>query len=193
MIWLASRSASRAAMLRAAGVTFEQVTADIDERAMETDMAGAPPDEIVQALAAAKACAARVADGGLVLGSDSLVVVEGRRFDKPESRAMAAEHLAFFSGKIMELHSAAALVRGGKVVHMEHSFARLKVRELSAAFIDTYLRAEWPAVGHCVGVFRIEGRGVQVFDWVAGDHFTILGMPLLPVLAALRAEGELAQ
>ncbi|WP_228242568.1 nucleoside triphosphate pyrophosphatase [Porphyrobacter sp. GA68] len=193
MIWLASKSASRAAMLRAAGVTFEQVAADINERAMEKDMAGAPPDEIVQALAAAKACAARVADGGLVLGSDSLVVVEGRRFDKPESRAMAAEHLAFFSGKIMELHSAAALVRAGKVVHMEHSFARLKVRELSAAFIDTYLHAEWPDVGHCVGVFRIEGRGVQLFDWVAGDHFTILGMPLLPVLAALRAEGELAQ
>lgn len=193
MIWLASRSASRAAMLRAAGVAFEQVAADIDERALETEMAGAPPDEIVQALAAAKACAAQVADGGLVLGSDSLVVVEGRRFDKPESRAMAAEHLAFFSGKVMELHSAAALVCGGKVVHMEHSFARLKVRELSAAFIDTYLRAEWPEVGHCVGVFRIEGRGVQLFDWVAGDHFTILGMPLLPVLAALRAEGELPQ
>lgn len=195
MILLASRSASRAAMLRAAGVPFEQVSAEVDERALETDMADASPDEIAQALAAAKAAAVPVERTGdhLVLGSDSLIVVEGRRFDKPSSRDAAAEHLRFFSGRVMELHSAAALVRQGQVVWVGHALARLKVRTLSDAFINRYLEAEWPEVGQCVGVFRIEGRGVQLFEWIAGDHFTVLGMPLLDVLHALRDLGELPE
>lgn len=194
MILLASRSASRAAMLQAAGVAFEAVAVAVDERALEAEMAGAQPDEVAQALSAAKAGAvpAGVAGNRLVLGSDSLVVVEGRRFDKPATREAAAEHLAFFSGKVMELHSAAALMREGRVLHVEHSFARLKVRPLSARFIDSYLDAEWPEVGGCVGVFRIEGRGVQLFERIVGDHFTVLGMPLLGVLGALRHLGELS-
>ena len=195
MILLASRSASRADMLRAADVPFEQVTTAVDERALEAAMADAGPDEVAQALAAAKAAAvpAEVAGGQLVLGSDSLIVVEGRRFDKPASREAAAEHLRFFSGRTMELHSAAALVRHGRVVWVGHALARLKVRELSTQFIDLYLDAEWPNVAQCVGVFRIEGRGVQLFEWIAGDHFTVLGMPLLDVLGALRDLGELPQ
>lgn len=178
-------------MLRAAGVPFEVVAADLDERALEADMTGAAPDEVVQALAAAKAVAMQDAGDRLVLGSDSLVAVEGRRFDKPESREAAAEHLRFFSGKVMELHSAAALVRGGRVEWVGHDLARLKVRPLSEPFIAAYLDAEWPAVAGCVGVFRIEGRGVQLFERIAGSHFTVLGMPLLDVLAALRELGEL--
>lgn len=195
MILLASRSASRAAMLRAAGVGFEQVAADLDERVLEAEMADAEPDEVAQALAAAKAAAVPVKAAGdrLVLGSDSLVVVEGRRFDKPASRAAAAEHLRFFSGRTMELHSAAALVRHGRVAWVGHSLARLKVRELSEGFIERYLDAEWPEVAQCVGVFRIEGRGVQLFEWIAGDHFAVLGMPLLDVLGALRDLGELPE
>lgn len=193
MIVLASQSQSRRAMLDGAGVAFEAVPARIDERALEAEMVGADPEEIAQALAAAKAAevSARYPDAW-VLGSDSLVSVDGHRFDKPASREQAAEHLRFFSGKVMQLHSAAALARGGRVDWVEHSVARLDVRELSEQFIDSYLAAEWPAVSGCVGAFRIEARGIQLFTRIIGDHFTVLGMPLLPVLAALRERGELA-
>lgn len=188
-IVLASTSVSRKAMLEAAGVAFEAVPADIDERALEAEMQDADPAEIAQALAAAKAAA--VKSDRLVLGSDSLVEVEGRRFDKPASREQAAEHLRFFSGRVMTLHSAAALARNGKIVWVGGDFARLRVRQLSDAFIEAYLDAEWPAVSWCVGVFRIEGPGVQLFDSIMGDQFTVLGMPLLQVLDALREEGAL--
>ena len=188
-IVLASNSASRKAMLDAAGVAFEARGADVDERALEAEMEGADPAEIAQALAAAKAAA--VADERLVLGSDSLVEVDGRRFDKPASREQAAEHLRFFSGKVMTLHSAAALAKGGQIVWVGSDFARLRVRELSEEFIEAYLDAEWPEVSYCVGVFRIEGPGVQLFESIMGDQFTVLGMPLLQVLDALREEGAL--
>ena len=188
-IVLASNSASRKAMLDAAGVSYVAQAADIDERALEGEMEGADPAEIAQALAAAKATA--VSSDKLVLGSDSLVEVDGRRFDKPATLDQAAEHLRFFSGKVMTLHSAAALAREGRIVWMGSDFARLRVRELSEAFIDAYLDAEWPEVSYCVGVFRIEGPGVQLFESIMGDQFTVLGMPLLQVLGALRDEGAL--
>ncbi|MFC3100992.1 Maf family protein [Altererythrobacter lauratis] len=190
MIVLASKSASRQAMLQAAGVSFEAVPAAVDERAVEAALGNAPAPQIALALAQAKALAVS-APSRLVLGSDSLVVVDGRRFDKPASREDAANHLRFFSGKVMELHSAAALVRDGTVVWRHAALARLQVRKLSENFIAAYLDAEWPAVSYCVGVFRIEGPGVQLFEWVEGDQFTVLGMPLLPVLGALRDLGEL--
>ena len=188
-IILASNSASRKAMLEAAGVAFEARAGDVDERALEAEMEDAEPAEIAQALAAAKATA--VEAKGFVLGSDSLVEVEGRRFDKPATREQAAEHLRFFSGKVMTLHSAAALARDGRIVWMGSDCARLKVRQLSEEFIEAYLDAEWPEVSYCVGVFRIEGPGVQLFDSIMGDQFTVLGMPLLQVLDALREEGAL--
>lgn len=192
-IVLASNSATRRAMLEGAGVPVECVAARIDERALEAEMGNAPPAEIAQALAAAKASAvSRARPGDLVLGGDSIVAVEGRRFDKPASREDAAEHLRFFSGKVMHLHSAAALARGGRIAWLGEDFAALHVRDLSEDFIEAYLDAEWPAVGHSVGVFRIEAVGVQLFKRVVGDHFTILGMPLLQVLAALREQGALA-
>ncbi|MGE5952843.1 MAG: Maf family protein [Qipengyuania vulgaris] len=189
-IVLASNSASRKAMLEAAGVAFEARSADVDERTLEDEMEGAEPAEVAQALAAAKAAA--VSDSRVVLGSDSLVEVDGRRFDKPASREQAAEHLRFFSGKVMTLHSAAALARDGQIVWVGSDFARLRVRELSNEFIEAYLDAEWPEVSYCVGVFRIEGPGVQLFESIMGDQFTVLGMPLLQVLDALRGEGVLA-
>lgn len=192
-IVLASKSASRKAMLEAAGIAFKAEGAAVDERALEAEMEGAEPAEIAQALAAAKAAALSAArPDALVLGSDSLVEVDGRRFDKPASRDNAAEHLRFFSGKAMTLHSAAALARGGQIVWVGSDFARLRVRDLSEDFIAAYLDAEWPAVSYCVGVFRIEGPGVQLFESIAGDQFTVLGMPLLQVLDALRSEGALA-
>jgi septum formation protein len=189
---LASKSASRRAMLDAAGLTYEAIPADVDERALEVEMAGSPAEEVAQALAVAKAVAVSAARPDTwVLGSDSLVVVEGRRFDKPASRDHAAEHLRAFSGREMELHSAASLVRGGKLAWVGHDIARLSVRDLSEDFIASYLDAEWPEVSNCVGVFRIEALGVQLFDRIDGDQFTVLGMPLLQVLGALRDQGVL--
>jgi septum formation protein len=192
MLILASKSGSRRAMLGAAGVAFESVPADLDERALEAGLAGAEPAQIALALAEAKAVAvSREQPGRLVLGSDSLVEVAGRRFDKPASRADAAAHLRFFSGKTMHLHSAAALVRDGAILWRHAAVAKLRVIALSDGFIESYLDHEWPAVAGCVGVFRIEDRGVQLFEAIEGDHFTVLGMPLLAVLGALRALGEL--
>ncbi len=193
MLVLASQSASRRMMLDAAGVSYEAVPAHVDERGLEAALGDAPPTDIALALAEAKAAAVSASHPGrLVLGSDSLVVIDGRRFDKPASRDDAASHLRFFSGKVMELVSAAALVRDGAVVWRHVETARLHVRDLDEAFIADYLDAEWPAVAGCVGVFRIEARGVQLFEEIAGSHFTVLGMPLLPVLGALRAQGAIA-
>lgn len=189
---LASKSASRRVMLDAAGVAYESIPADIDERAVEAGLGGAAPAEIAEALAVAKAAAvAALHLEALVLGSDSLVVAGGRRFDKPRSIEEAAEHLRFFSGRVMELHSAAALVRDGGCLWSHASIARLHVRELSEDFIAHYLNLEWPEISHTVGAFRIEGLGVQLFESIEGDQFTVLGMPLIPLLEALREEGVL--
>jgi septum formation protein len=190
---LASQSGSRRAMLEAAGVPFEAVPAQLDERALEQALGDAAPARIALALAEAKARAvAAQHPGRLVLGSDSLVEVGGRRFDKPASREEAAAHLRSFSGQEMRLHSAAVLIRDNDVLWSHAALARLTVRELSEPFITAYLGHEWPAVAGCVGVFRIEGRGVQLFEAIEGDHFTVLGMPLLNVLTALRGLGALA-
>ncbi len=189
---LASQSASRRMMLTAAGVQYEVIPAYLDEREIEAGLAGAGACEVALALARAKALAVSVErPEALVLGSDSLVEVAGRRFDKPASREDAAEHLRFFSGKAMHLHSAAALAHNGKIIWEHGAMASLHVIEMSESFIAGYLDEEWPAVAGCVGVFRIEGRGVQLFKAIEGDHFTVMGMPLLPVLGALREAGEL--
>jgi septum formation protein len=192
MIVLASQSGSRKAMLEAAGVAFEAVPAHLDERSLEATLAGAAPEAIALSLAEAKALAvSRIRSGALVLGSDSLVEVAGRRFDKPRSREEAAAHLRFFAGKTMRLHSAAALVRDDVTEWRHSAVASLQVIDISDSFIEEYLTYEWPAVAGCVGVFRIEARGVQLFEKIDGNHFTVLGMPLLPVLGALRRFGEL--
>jgi septum formation protein len=194
MIILASQSASRKAMLQAAGVSFAARPASVDERALEASLGGLTAQGVALALAGAKAlaCSANSPDD-LVLGSDSLVEVAGRRFDKPANRAEAADHLRFFSGQTMHLHSAAALARDGMVLWQDHGLAALKVRKLSEAFIADYLDHEWPVVAGCVGVFRIEARGPHLFDAIEGDQFTVLGMPLLKVLGALRDLGALPQ
>ena len=194
MLILASQSESRKAMLVAAGVNFTSIPAQLDERALEASLAGEALDTIVLALAEAKALAVSAGHSdSLVLGSDSLVAAGGRRFDKPQSRAAAAEHLRFFSGRVMQLHSAAALTRGGLTLWSVADLVTLRVRHLSEGFIASYLDTEWPAVAGCVGVFRIEAMGVQLFESIEGNHFTVLGMPLLPVLGALRDLGELPQ
>ena len=190
---LASKSQSRRAMLTAAGVPHDAVPADIDERAIEASLKDASPAQVAEALAVAKAQNVAAAHAGaLVLGSDSLVAVAGRRFDKPESRDAAAQHLRFFSGKVMHLHSAAALLRDDACVWSHAACAQLHVRELSEDFIDAYLEEEWPEISFCAGAFRIEAMGPQLFEQIEGDQFTVLGMPLLPVMAVLREEGVLA-
>lgn len=177
-------------MLEAAGIDFEVDSPQVDEAALKA--AALLTDDLALELAKAKALRvseARTADW--VIGSDSLITVEGRLFDKPSDRNQAAEHLRFFSGKTVQLTSAVALARGGAVDWSHAQTAALEVRPLSDAFIDAYLDREWPAVSHCVGVFRIEGPGVQLFKRIEGDHFTILGMPLIPLLEALRERGQL--
>ena len=189
---LASQSASRRAMLEAAGVDFVAVPAGIDEGVLKARLGPSDPAALALALAAAKAQAVAEARlGDLVLGSDSLVEVGGRLFDKPASRDEAAEHLRLFSGRTMMLHSAAVLARDGVALWRHGEVARLRVRVLSDAAIARYLAHEWPAVKACVGVFRIEARGVQLFESIEGSHFTVLGMPLLAVLAALRDLGAI--
>ena len=194
MIILASGSASRRAMLEAAGVQFEVVVAPVDEGAIKARMLadGADAREIATALAEAKALAVSALYlDQLVLGGDSIVSVGGQLFDKPVNRDDAAEHLRAFSGQMMVLNSAAARARGGEIVDWRSDDAHLEVRALSDGFIADYLDAEWPAIAGCVGCFRIEARGVQLFEVITGSHFTVLGMPLLPVLEMLRAQGEL--
>jgi septum formation protein len=192
MIVLASESASRKAMLDAAGVPFEARAAGVDEAELKRELIGVPGEDVAMILAEAKALSVSIAlPGRLVLGGDSLVEVAGRQFDKPGSRVIAADHLRFFSGQTMALSSAVVLARDGVVTWRHVETARLKVRTLSSSFIDSYLDSEWPAVAGCVGVFRIEARGVHLFEDIAGSHFTVLGMPLLAVMAALRNGGEL--
>ncbi|WP_082449995.1 Maf family protein [Sphingomonas sp. Leaf231] len=188
MLILASQSASRTAMLSAAGVPFTAEPAYADEAALKAAMAGRPPRDVADALAELKALkvAARH-PGHLVLGSDSLAVLDdGTILDKPANRDEAREHLTRMSGKRHDLVSAAVIAENGQPVWRVVDKAKMFVRPLSAAFIETYLDAEWPAIAGCVGCYRIEGPGAQLFTRIEGSQFTVLGMPLLPVLDYLR-------
>jgi len=168
-------------MLDAAGVAYEAVKPQIDEEELKLGQSDA--NEIATRLAIAKALSI---PSDWVIGSDSVVTCLGRLFSKPRDRNEAAEHLRFFSGKQMLLTSAVALGRGGTLDWSHVETAALRVRSLSESFIRHYLDAEWPEVGYTVGVFRMEARGVQLFERIEGDYFTILGMPLIPLLGALR-------
>ncbi|HEY4070201.1 MAG TPA: Maf family protein [Sphingomicrobium sp.] len=183
---LASTSSIRRQMLDSAGVEYEAVRPAVDEEELKLGLTDA--SDIAEQLADAKAISI---PGDWVIGSDSVVSSEGQLFNKPRDRDEAAEHLRFFSGKAMLLTSAVALARGGTLDWSHVESATLHVRPLSESFIRDYLDAEWPEVGYTVGVFRLEARGVQLFEQIDGDHFTILGMPLIPLLGALRDRGLL--
>lgn len=186
---LASASAIRASMLDAAGVDYAVDPARVDESAVKARHGG-DAAALAAALAQAKALETSARHSkSWIIGGDSMVSVDGRRFDKPAGRDEAADHLRFFSGRPMRLTSAVALAIDGRIDWSHAGEATLHVRNLSEDFIHTYLEAEWPAVGGCVGVFRMEARGVTLFEAVEGDHFTILGMPLIPLLGALRERG----
>ncbi len=186
---LASASTIRAQMLEAAGLKFEVHAADLDEAGIKAEHRGDAAELAIELASAKAVTVSALRRGDWAIGSDSLVAVSGRLFAKPRDRAEAAEHLRLFSGQPMILTSAVALARDGEVDFSHVQSATLYVRALSEAFVEAYLEMEWPEVGYCVGVFRMEGRGVQLFERVEGDHFTILGMPLLPLLGALRARG----
>ncbi|MCJ7421172.1 Maf family protein [Sphingomicrobium astaxanthinifaciens] len=187
---LASTSPIRRAMLDQAGIAYETMKPMVDEDVIKARHGG-DGETLARHLAEAKAIS--VEGDGYVIGSDSVVSVDGRLFDKPETRAQAAEHLRYFSGRLMGLSSAVAIAKGGQVDWVHGETAWLRVRELSDAFIEHYLEAEWPEVAYCVGVFRMEGPGVNLFETMDGSYFTILGMPLLPLLGALRRRGVLQQ
>jgi septum formation protein len=177
-------------MLEDAGVAHKIVRPEVDEVALKDGQTKAA--EIAVELARAKALAVSASNpNDWIIGSDSVVSVDGRPFDKPRSREEAEDHLRFFSGQKMILTSAVALARSGAIDWSAVENAELGVRRLSDEFIEAYLNAEWPEVGYCVGVFRMEGPGVQLFDRVDGNYFTILGMPLIPLLGALRERGIL--
>lgn len=193
MLILASQSASRTAMLSAAGVTFTAEPAHADEAALKAAMTGAPPRDVADALAELKALKVSARHpAALVLGSDSLAVLDdGTILDKPTSREEAAEHLRRMSGKRHDLVSAAVIAEAGRATWRVVDKAKMFVRPLSDAFIETYLDAEWPAIAGCVGCYRIEGPGAQLFSRIDGSQFTVLGMPLLPLLSHLRERGVL--
>lgn len=189
---LASTSPIRGTLLANAGVAYAAEAPEVDEAAVKQGFAGSDR-ELAITLAEAKATSvSRRRPSALVVGSDSVLSVDGRRFSKPGGRQEAAEHLRFFSGRSMELTSGVALAQDGVVLWRTAEVARLAVRPLSEEFIEDYLDADWPEVSYCVGVFRLEGPGVQLFERIEGDHFTVLGLPLLPLLGELRRRGVLA-
>jgi septum formation protein len=208
-IVLASGSRTRAALLAAAGIAFEAKAAAIDERAIEAPLraAGKSAAEIALALAEAKGLAvAGVVDllptsalqgevrGGasrptLVIGADQTLECEGRRFSKPGSREEARAQIAALAGRTHALHAGLAGVRDGAVAWRHVETARLTMRVLTSAEIDAYLNRAGEAALESVGAYQIEGLGIQLFERIEGDYFTILGLPLLPLLKWLRGEG----
>jgi septum formation protein len=192
---LASSSATRAAILRAAGLAFAQVPARIDETALIEGLAaeGAPPRDIADALAEAKTLkVARTAPpDAIVLGADQLLVCEGRIFENPRDRAAAEAQLAFLSGKRHELVGGVVAARAGQIVWRHVETARLTMRTMDAAFISDYLDEAGDAVLASVGCYHLEGLGPHLMRRIEGDFFAILGLPLLAVLDMLRTQGAL--
>ena len=192
---LASQSASRRAMLTAAGVPFSATSPGVDEDAAKAGLRadGVAPRDFADALAELKALRVSQREpDALTLGSDSLMVLaDGTILDKPTSREEAAEHLRAMSGGRHSIVSAAVIAEQGRPVWRHVDRAMLHVRPLSEAFLEQYLDAEWPTIAGCAGCFRIEGPGAQLFARIDGSQFTVLGMPLLPVLDYLRVRGVL--
>jgi septum formation protein len=189
---LASGSSVRRKLLEAAGIPVEVRPASLDERAVEASAPSDDPSAVAALLARAKA--SRVAadfHARLVVGADQTLAVGNRRFDKPADSAAARAQLKALAGRTHELHAAVAVVRGTDVLFEHVAVARLTMRPLGNTFLDRYLDAAGAAVTASVGGYQLEALGVHLFERIEGDHFTILGLPLLPLLAYLRTEGSL--
>ncbi|HET7885346.1 MAG TPA: Maf family protein [Bradyrhizobium sp.] len=190
---LASQSKARQMLLTNAGIAFESDPADIDERAIQVSSGLSAPGEIAKLLAREKAKSVSMRHPTqLVIGADQTLALGTRIFNKPTGRAQAADQLRVLAGHRHELHAAVAVVRDGKLLFEQVSIARMSMRPLRDADIENYLNAAGPAVTSSVGAYQLEGLGVHLFEQVEGDHFTILGLPLLPLCAFLRAQHLLA-
>jgi nucleoside triphosphate pyrophosphatase len=190
---LASRSAARRAVLEAAGIPIELCPADLDERALEAAATTADPTAIAAMLARGKASlVGKSHPGRLVLGADQTLALGSKRFSKPADRLAARAQLQALRGRGHELHAALAFVDDGAVVFEHVETARLTMRHFSDDFLDRYLDAIGDAVLASVGCYQLEGIGVQLFERIEGDYFTILGLPLLQALDFLRRRGCLA-
>jgi septum formation protein len=193
-LMLASKSAARRSLLEAAGVPIEIEAADIDERGIEARAGLEEPDRVAALLARekAKAVAGKHPDR-MVLGADQTLALGAGRFSKAADRKGAREQIAALRGKTHALHSAVAVVQGGVVVFEHVDAAHLTMRNFSAAFLDDYLDAVGANAMASVGGYQLEGLGLQLFERVEGDHFTVLGLPLIPLLDWLRRAGHLAK
>lgn len=192
---LASRSETRRSMLEAAGLAFDSVDVAFDEEGAKTGLiaAGFEPRDLAEMLAEMKARAATAPPATIVLGADQVLERDdGAMLSKPASREEAALQLRALSGRVHWLHAAAVLVEDGERIWGHTETVELKVRPLSESFIADYLDAEYEAIRWNVGGYRIEGRGVQLFEDIWGSHFAILGLPLLPLLDCLRTRGLIA-
>jgi septum formation protein len=187
---LASGSAVRRTLLEAAGIPISVHAADIDERRLERVAASMPVADIAALLARAKAVSvAKSFAGRLVLGADQMLTLDGERFAKPADRATARAQLRAFAGRTHELHAAVTVVQDEIMLFQHSDTARLTMRSFSDQFLDRYLDAAGDAVTASVGAYQLEGPGIQLFERIEGDYFTILGLPLLPTLDFLRRHG----
>jgi septum formation protein len=190
---LASQSRARQSVLANAGISFEAVPADIDERAVQQASSLTTPGDIAALLAREKALwVSSRQPGKYIIGADQTLALGDRLFSKPAGRAQAAGQLRALAGRAHELHSAVAVARDGKILFADISMARMTMRPLDEAGIEAYLDAAGEAVTSSVGAYQLEGLGVHLFERIEGDHFTILGLPLLALLAFLRSERLLA-
>jgi septum formation protein len=189
---LASQSSARQALLANAGIDFEAVPADIDEREIQLAFGLSAPGDIAALLARRKALAVSARQPGrFVVGADQTLARGARLFVKPSGRTQAAEQLRALAGGSHELYSAVAVARDGAILFEGVFIARMTMRQLGEREISAYLDEAGEAVTTSVGAYQLEGLGVHLFERIEGDHFTILGLPLLPLLAFLRNEGLL--
>ena len=186
---LASQSKARQTLLANAGIEFESDPADIDERAIQISSGLSGPGDIASLLAREKARIVSVRrPSRYVVGADQTLALGARIFNKPAGRAQAADQLRALAGHRHELHAAVAVARDGKLLFEHVSIARMTMRRLADAEINSYLEEAGEAVTSSVGAYQLEGLGIHLFERIEGDHFTILGLPLLELLAFLRSE-----
>jgi septum formation protein len=188
---LASGSATRAAMLRAAGLSFAVERPPVDEESVKASLRaeGLAPRDQADALAEIKAISVSRRRKGLVIGGDQMLALEGEAFDKPPTRELAREQLLRLRGKTHHLICAAVIAKDGAPIWRRIETPKLTMRNFSEAFLDSYLDAAGDDILASVGGYQLEGLGAQLFESVEGDYFSILGLPLLSVLAFLRTHG----